>query len=77
MISRHGADSANWIQVKQSYVQKLMEEVVNHLSGVEGSQVSITLEVNATIPQGTPPPIVKTVTESCGTLRVTDFGFEG
>ena len=57
-------------------VQKLMEEVVNHLSGVDGSQVSITLEVNASIPQGTPPPIVRTVTENCGTLRVRDFGFD-
>jgi hypothetical protein len=58
-------------------VQQLMTEVINHLSGVDGSQVKITLEVQADMPEGTPVPVVRTVTENCATLRVRDYGFEG
>ena len=57
-------------------VQKLMEEVINHISGLDGSQVRISLEVHADIPEGAPIPVVRTVTENCATLRVRDFGFE-
>ncbi|HHX09240.1 MAG TPA: hypothetical protein GX730_07440 [Chloroflexi bacterium] len=54
-----------------------MTEVINHLSGVDSSQVKITLEVQAEMPNGTPVPVVRTVTENCATLRVRDYGFEG
>ena len=57
-------------------VQQLMAEVINHLSGVDSSQVKITLEVQAELPNGTPVPVVRTVTENCATLRVRDYGFE-
>lgn len=58
-------------------VQDLLVEVINHLQGVEGSQVKITLEVQAEMAQGTPVPVVRTVTENCATLRVRSYGFEG
>jgi predicted AAA+ superfamily ATPase len=58
-------------------VQQLLNEVIHHITTLEGSQVKISLEVQAEIPQGTPVPVVRTVTENCATLRVRDFGFGG
>ena len=57
-------------------VQNLVQEVINHLSNVEGSTVEITLDVFATMPNGTPHSTVRTVLENCQTLKVRDFGFE-
>ena len=57
-------------------VSDLVQEVLNHLSNLPGSQMEIRLEVSAIIPEGTPTSIVRTVTENCRTLRVDNFGFE-
>lgn len=57
-------------------VNDLVKEVLNHLDGLPGSQVEIRLEVNAIMPEGTPTPVVRTVTENCRTLKVGEFGFE-
>lgn len=57
-------------------VQNLVQEVINHLSSVEGSTVEISLDVFASMPNGTPPATVRTVLENCQTLKVRDFGFE-
>ena len=40
-----------------------MDEVINHLMQVEGSKVTIELHVEAEMEDGTPVPIVRTVTE--------------
>ena len=53
----------------------LMDEVINHLMQVNGAKVEIRLLVDATMPDGTPVPTVRTVTENCRTLHVEDFGF--
>lgn len=52
-------------------------EVVRHLLSELGSEVEITIEVQAKIPQGAPDNVVRTVTENCRTLKFTDHGFEG
>ena len=57
-------------------VQKLVEEVISHLSSVEGSTVEVSLEVNMTAPNGTPTSTVRTVTENCQSLHVRQFGFD-
>jgi hypothetical protein len=57
-------------------VQKLVEEVVSHLTSANGAQVEVSLEVNAKSPDGLPPQIVRTILENCQTLKVKDFGFE-
>lgn len=54
----------------------LMDEVINHLMNIEGANVEIKLLVDATMPNGTPVPIVRTVTENCRTLHVDDSGFQ-
>ena len=56
-------------------VQRLMEEVINHLSSGDGAQVEVSLEVNARAPEGLSPQVVRTVSENCRTLRLR-FGFD-
>ena len=56
-------------------VSNLMDEVINHLMNIDGANVEIRLLVDATMPDGTPVPTVRTVTENCRTLHVEDFGF--
>ena len=58
-------------------VQRLVEEVISHLTSVDGAQVEVSLEVSLNAPGGLSQQIVRTVSENCRTLRVKDFGFEG
>ena len=51
-------------------------EVIQHLAGLLNSQVEITLEIQANIPDGAPDNVIRTVTENCRTLRFTSYGFE-
>ena len=55
---------------------QIAEEVVAHLEGLVGSDVKVTLEIEASIPSGAPENVVRTVTENCRTLRFTSHGFE-
>ena len=55
---------------------KIAEEVIAHLAGLVGSEVTVTLEIHADIPSGTPDNVVRTVTENCRTLKFSDQGFE-
>ena len=57
-------------------VQRLVEEVISHLSISEGCEIEISLEVSAKAPVGFSVPTVRTVLENCSTLKVKDFGFE-
>jgi len=47
-----------------------------HLAGIVGAKVSVTLEIEATVPDGVPENVVRTVTENSRTLKFTSFGFE-
>src|SRR5262249_7440572 len=55
---------------------KIAEEVVQHLTGLVGADVGVTLEIHAEIPEGVPDQVVRTVTENCRTLRFKQHGFE-
>lgn len=57
-------------------VQRLVEEVISHLTSMDGASVEVTLEVNVDAPNGLPLPTVRTVSENCRTLKVKDFGFD-
>ena len=57
-------------------VQRLVEEVIQHLTSLDGCSVEISLEVNATASDGFPQPTVRTVSENCRTLRIDNFGFD-
>jgi hypothetical protein len=54
----------------------VIEEVAQHLSGLLGTRVEITMEIHAELPEGAPEHIVRTVTENCRTLKFTNYGFE-
>ena len=55
---------------------KIAEEVIAHLAGLVGADVTVTLEIQAEVPSGAPDNVVRTVTENCRTLKFSDHGFE-
>lgn len=55
---------------------RIAEEVVQHLTGLVGSNVEITLEIQADLPDGAGDKLVRDVTENCRTLKFTTFDFE-
>jgi len=55
---------------------RIAEEIIQHLAGLVGATVEVTLDIHAEIPDGTPDHIVRTVTENCRTLRFKTHGFE-
>ena len=57
-------------------VGQIAEEVVAHLTGLTGSKVEVTLEIEAEIPDGAPEHVVRTVTENARTLDFRSQGFE-
>jgi len=57
-------------------VQKLVEEIINHLTTVDDTQVEVTLELNVKSPSGLPKEVVRTISENCKTLHIKDYGFD-
>ena len=55
---------------------QVADEVIAHLAGLLGSDVKLTLEIEANIPDGAPEQVVRTVTENSRTLNFDDSGFE-
>ena len=55
---------------------RIADEVVVHLSGLVGAEVTVTLEIEANIPSGVPDHVVRTVTENARTLKFKSQGFE-
>jgi hypothetical protein len=54
----------------------IAEEVIAHLAGLVGAKVTVTLEIEADIPNGVPDNVVRTVTENARTLKFSSQGFE-
>jgi len=55
---------------------RIAEEVIQHLTGLVGAEVEITLEIQAKLPDGAREKLVRDVTENCRTLKFAEFGFE-
>jgi len=55
---------------------RIAEEVIAHLAGQPGAEVSVTLEIEAHLPGGASEQTVRTVTENSRTLKFTSHGFE-
>ena len=55
---------------------RIAEEVIALIAGLTGAQVTVTLEIEATVPDGAPEHVVRVVTENSRTLRFTSHGFE-
>jgi predicted AAA+ superfamily ATPase len=57
-------------------VQKYVEEIIQHLTSVDGAKVKVSIEVEAETDDGFTQQTVRTISENCRTLRVRDSGFE-
>jgi len=55
---------------------KIAEAIIQHLESLPGAEVTITLEVQARLPDGAPENVVRTVTENARTLKFDGYGFE-
>ena len=55
---------------------RIADEVIAHLTGLVGANVTVTLEIEAEIPSGASDHVVRTVTENSRTLKFTSQGFE-
>jgi hypothetical protein len=55
---------------------QIADEVVSHLNSLVGAEVRVTLEIDATIPDGVNEQVVRTVTENCKSLKFSQQGFE-
>jgi hypothetical protein len=55
---------------------RIADEVITHLVGLVGADVTVTLEIQAQIPGGVPEQTVRTVTENARTLKFRSQGFE-
>lgn len=55
---------------------RIADEVIAHLAGQVGAEVTVTLEIEASLPGGASEQIVRAVTENSRTLKFTTHAFE-
>ena len=55
---------------------RIADEVIAHLAGQVGAEVTVTLEIEGFLPDGASEQIVRTVTENSRTLKFNSHGFE-
>ena len=53
-----------------------VEHVLQHLGALPGAEIEVTVEIEARVPDGVPPHVVRTVSENARTLKFTQHGFE-
>ena len=71
----HGAVRLDAARVGRD-ASRVAEEVVAPLLGLVGSEVEVTLEIQAEFRDGAPDGVVRTVTENSRTLKFSIHGFE-
>ena len=71
----HGAVRLNAKRVGKD-ASEIAQAVVGPLEGLVGSEVEVTLEIHAELPDGAPEQVVRTVTENSRTLKFESHGFE-
>jgi hypothetical protein len=71
----HGSVQVNPLRLGRD-AARIAEEIVQHLTGLVGANVEITIDIHAELPDGASEKLVRDVTENCRTLRFTDYGFE-
>lgn len=54
----------------------IANEVIQHLTALNGATVKITVEIEAEIPEGIPNDVARTVMENCRTLKFIHQSFE-
>lgn len=71
----HGSVTLNPLRIS-SEAGRISEEVIAHLAGLVGSNVTVTLEIEVEVQSGVPENVVRTVTENSRTLKFKSQGFE-
>jgi hypothetical protein len=71
----HGTATLDTTRVGRD-ASKIAEEVIAHLASLVGARVTVTIEIEAELPEGAPDNVVRTVTENSRTLKFTSQGFE-
>jgi hypothetical protein len=71
----HGSVQINPVMMAKD-AGLVMEEVVKHLTGLYGAKVCVTLEIEATVPDGVPESTARTVLENCNALKFKNPAFE-
>ncbi len=71
----HGTVSLDPTRVGRD-ASRIAEEVIAHLSGLLDSEVKVTLEIEAKLPNGATEHVIRTVTENSKTLKFSSQGFE-
>jgi hypothetical protein len=56
---------------------RVADEVISHLAGLMGANVSVTMEVHAVVQEGVPEKVVRTVTEKLQDVKVPESGVRG
>jgi len=68
------------VQVDSSRVGRdagrIADEVIAHLAGQVGAEVTVTMEIEAKLPNGATDQLVRTITENSRTLKFDSQGFE-
>lgn len=55
---------------------RIADEVIAHLAGQVGAELTVTLEIQARLPNGASDQLVRTVMENSRTLKFDSHGFE-
>ena len=71
----HGTVSLDPARVGRD-ASRIADEVISHLVGQVGAEVTVTLEIEVSLRGGVSDQTVRTVTENSRTLRFTSHGFE-
>ena len=71
----HGTVRLNSARVGRD-AGRIADEVIAHLTGQMGAEVTVTLEIAARLPNGASDQLVRTVTENGRTLKFDNQGFE-
>lgn len=72
----HGVVTQNTLRVGRD-AGDIAENIIQFLENLPEAEVSVTLEIQASIPEGVPDNIVRTVTENARTLKFDESsGFE-
>ena len=60
-----------------SQVSNIAQSILSELDRVRGTNVTLTLDINAETTDGFPEDVESVVRDNAADLRITDFGFEG
>ncbi len=71
----HGAARLDTARVGRD-ASRIADEVIAHLAGQVGADVTVTLEIEARLPGGASDQVVRTVMENSRTLKFTSHAFE-